>query len=372
MKKFLCILLSILYLNILPVAVFAAEDKKIPDYQNLVNLEEKEVSFSTKLNNKYMGRDYILTNNYEKPIVIKTIELKNNRGIVPVYKNSQYVMTPGSYALSFVGGLLAPFTFGISLALLAPAMTEIVVKNKNIKKEAKSNITEVPRSEITVEHGKSFEIKAIFDKTQALNRNPVIKFTCYDTENKQEFIINANTEDEKMEIFSNTKEEAIRQLTDSGLKPNSKIYVAQSIMEGDIYTLGLFIDAGMSPNTKYMGMPLIVNAVVKNKPDIVMLLIDKGVDVNTKFGRMNALQAVIYKNYPEIAIKLLEKGANPNAKGFGGESPLLMAVKRNDIDVVKMLLEKGANLNQKSKLLEIAHKKKYKEIEKLLVDYQNK
>ena len=369
LKRFFSILLSLVYLSLLPVVAFAATVNKIPDYQNLVNLEEKEVIFTTKLSNKYIGKTYTLTNNFDKPLFIKTIELKNNRGIVPVYKNSQYVMTPGSYALSFVGGLLAPFTFGISLALLAPAMTEIAVKNKNIKKETKANITELPRKEIIVEPGKFFEIKAIFDKTQALNRIPDIKFTCYDPENKQEFVITANAEDEKTQETLNPKEEAIRQLTDSGLKLNSKVYAVNSIIENDSKTLGLFIDAGMNPNTKYMGMPLIVNAVVKNKPDIVMLLIDKGVDVNTKFGKMNALQAVIYKNHPEIAVKLLEKGANPNASGFGSEPALFMAVKRNQVDVVKMLLEKGANLSQKSKLLEIAHKKKYTEIEKLLVNY---
>lgn len=370
MKKILCILLSLICLNFLPVAVFAESVKKDPDYQNMVNLEEKEVVFTTKLSEKYVGKTYKLTNSFDKPIVIKTIELKNNRGIVPVYKNSQYVMTPGSYALSFVGGLLAPFTFGISLVLLAPAMTEITVKNNNVKKEAKDNISELPRKEIVVEPGKNFEVKAVFDKTQALNRIPEVKFTCYDPENKQEFVISANQEDEKTQEVLNPKEEAIRQLTDSGLKPDSKVYAINSILEDDAKTLGLFLDAGMNPNTKYMGMPLIVNAVVKKKPDIVMLLIDKGVDVNTKFGKMTALQAVIYKNYPEIAIKLLEKGANPNASGYGSEPPLFMAVKRNQVGVVKMLLEKGADLNKEPKLLEIAQEKKYTEIEKMLIDYK--
>ena len=401
MKNFLCLILSFFYLNLFPVAAFAAADKKVPDYQNFVNLEEKDVIFTTKLSNKYIGKTYTLTNNFNKPIVIKAIELKNNRGIVPVYKNSRYIMTPGSLALNFVGGFLAIPTFGISLALTVPATAEITVKNNKVKKEAKDNISDLSKQEITLESGKAFYVKAIFDKTQALNRIPDIKFTCYDSENKQEFVITANAEDEKTQENLNPKEEAIRQLTDSGLKPNSKVYAVNSIVENDSKTLGLFIDAGMNPNTKYMGMPLIVyaieknkpdiaallldkgvnpnikcmgmplivNAVVKNKPDIVMLLIDKGVDVNTKFGKMNALQAVIYKNHPEIAVKLLEKGANPNASGFGSEPALFMAVKRNQVDVVKMLLEKGANLSQKSKLLEIAHKKKYTEIEKLLVNY---
>ncbi len=367
MKKFLCLILSLLYLSLTPMTVFAVSVNKVPDYQNLVKLEENEVLFTTKLSNKYIGKDYIFTNNYEKPIIIKTIELKNNRGIVPVYKNSQYVMTPGSYALSFVGGFLAIPTFGISLVLLAPAITEITVKNNNIKKEAKNNITKVPQKEIVVEPSKSFEVKAIFDKTQAVNRTSNIKFTCFDSDNKQEFVVTANAEDEKIEASSlSSKEEAVRQLTDSGLKPNSKVYVAQSIIEDDANTLGLYLDSGMSANTKYMGMPLIVNAVVKNKPDIVMLLIDNGVDVNTKFGKMTALQSVIYKNYPEIAIKLLDKGANPNAAGFGSKPPLIMAVKRNQIDVVKTLVEKGANINQKA--IKLAQKKKYTEIEKLLTN----
>ncbi|MEI8390845.1 MAG: hypothetical protein WCG23_13290, partial [bacterium] len=139
MKRFVCLFLGLLYLNLFPVAAFAESDKKIPDYQNVVNLEEKETSFSTKLNSKYIGRVFVLTNNYEKPIVVKNIELSNNRGLVPVFKNSQYVMTPGSFALCFVGGFLALFTFGISLALVVPAVTELSVKNNNIKKEAKSN-----------------------------------------------------------------------------------------------------------------------------------------------------------------------------------------------------------------------------------------
>ena len=464
MKRFLCVLLSVIYLNILSSAmVFADSVKKAPDYQNLVNLDEKDVIFTTKLSNKYIGKDYTLINNYEKPIIIKNIELKNNRGIVPVYKNSSYSIPLGIQALSCVGGFLGMPTF-----VLIPAEAENYIKNKNIKKEAKANITKLPQKDIIVEPGKNFEVKAIFDKTQALNRNPDIKFTCYNPENKHEFVITANTEDEKTQETLNSKEEAIRQLTDSGLKPDSKLYAGLSIIEDDTSTLGLFMDAGMNPNTKYlgapfidiaitqnqpdivkllidkgvdvnakylgtpiivnaitknqhdivkllldkgadantkymgqpiiynaiilnkpdiaellidrgadantkfMGVPIIVYAVIKNQHDVVMMLVDKDVDVNTKSRRMTALQAVIYKNYPDIAIKLLEKGANPNASGFGGETPLLMAVKRNQVEVVKMLIEKGANLNQKSKLLKIANKKKYTEIEKMLVDYQNK
>ncbi len=76
MNRILSILLSLIYLNLLPVFAFAAQTNKVPDYQNLVNLEEKDVIFTTKLSNKYIGKDYTLTNNYEKPIVIKVIKLK--------------------------------------------------------------------------------------------------------------------------------------------------------------------------------------------------------------------------------------------------------------------------------------------------------
>ncbi|MEI8390658.1 MAG: hypothetical protein WCG23_12345, partial [bacterium] len=67
--------------------------------------------------------------------------------------------------------------------------TELSVKNNNIKKEAKSNISDLPKQELTLESGKFIEVKAIFDKTQAVNRQPSIKFNCYDPENSQEFVI---------------------------------------------------------------------------------------------------------------------------------------------------------------------------------------
>ncbi|MEI8390657.1 MAG: ankyrin repeat domain-containing protein [bacterium] len=211
-------------------------------------------------------------------------------------------------------------------------------------------------------------------------------------------------------VFAVSKEEARRQLADSSLNYESATQAINCIKEGDINTLGLFIDAGMNVNNKYAGMPLIIYAfsekqpeiaklliekganintkimgiplllytIVGKEPEVAKLLIEKGVDPNTSASGESALYIAIYKNQPEIAVLLLKKGANPN-KGLTyvrGYTPLRIAIRRNQAEVVKMLLEKNADITKKPLFLpsniKLAHKKKYTEIEKLLVDYQNK
>ncbi len=51
------------------------------------------------------------------------------------------------------------------------------------------------------------------------------------------------------------------------------------------------------------------------------------------------------------------------------------AIRNNQIEVVRLLLEKNVNINYKplfsSSNIKLAKKKKYIEIEKMLIDYQN-
>src|SRR5262245_5929238 len=60
--------------------------------------------------------------------------------------------------------------------------------------------------------------------------------------------------------------------------------------------------------------------------------------------RTRLLGALMHNDTNE-AKRLLREGADPNEGGFGGFSPLLLAIVRQDLELVRIMAAKGANLN---------------------------
>ncbi len=81
--------------------------------------------------------------------------------------------------------------------------------------------------------------------------------------------------------------------------------------------------------------------------DIVTLLLNQKakVDLSTKDGR-TALHMAAFNGYDKICSKLLEAGAHINVYTLhSSESPLMCAVKANQLDTVRLLLKAGADVN---------------------------
>ena len=99
---------------------------------------------------------------------------------------------------------------------------------------------------------------------------------------------------------------------------------------------------GRAPNCAF------IEAIKKNKIQIVKLFIQAGVDVNHRaLGGDPALEiALRYKIDPEIAKLLIENGADVNIRDqYGEKSMLHKAIQKRNSEIVKIMIEKGADTN---------------------------
>jgi hypothetical protein len=87
-------------------------------------------------------------------------------------------------------------------------------------------------------------------------------------------------------------------------------------------------------------------AIEKGDQSQVKALLEKGADVNIKseFGETPLIEAIRSDNIVIIRL-LLEKGANLNARDDVGLTPFFAAIKSGSIDITKLLLKKGADVN---------------------------
>jgi len=142
-------------------------------------------------------------------------------------------------------------------------------------------------------------------------------------------------------------------LLEKGANPNVKNnYGETPIMlaakNNDIVLVKLLVSKGVSINSKDgKGNPVLTEAVNKNNPEFVRYLLENGASVNVKDMWMNkektALMIAI-ENYANMDIieLMVAKGADLNAKDSDGNTPLMIAVDRNNLPAVKLLVEKGA------------------------------
>ncbi|MBA3632903.1 MAG: ankyrin repeat domain-containing protein [Acidobacteria bacterium] len=111
-----------------------------------------------------------------------------------------------------------------------------------------------------------------------------------------------------------------------------------------------FLQAGINPNAKNeKGETALTAAIETGEPKTIRLLLDTA-DINMRDDLGNSpLHLALKKNEMDVFESLLEKNADVNVPGKGeranNQSVLYVAVYRNDEDLVKKLLERGANPN---------------------------
>lgn len=142
----------------------------------------------------------------------------------------------------------------------------------------------------------------------------------------------------------------------------------------------LLVDQGADVNYKIKSdclIPIIVTAVVFDRPDIVKYLILKGANVNEKTEKgSNAILNAACQNKVESAKILLEKNADINIKDADGKTPLTIAAEKGNKEIVALLINNGVDINQvgfKNKTaMEIAKEKNNKDIIALLEKIMSK
>ena len=95
--------------------------------------------------------------------------------------------------------------------------------------------------------------------------------------------------------------------------------------------------------------PLIL-ACYRGNTEVAKYLIDNVKDLDYLSQEGTALSSLCINYNKELVEKLLDKNANPNLHDSFGNTPLLWAVKRNNLELVSILLKHKADVNMKDSM----------------------
>jgi len=90
--------------------------------------------------------------------------------------------------------------------------------------------------------------------------------------------------------------------------------------------------------------PLIL-ACYRGNTEVAKYLIDNVKDLNYLSQEGTALSSLCINYNKELVEKILAKNADPNIQDSFGNTPLLWAVKRNNLELVSILLKNKADIN---------------------------
>lgn len=145
--------------------------------------------------------------------------------------------------------------------------------------------------------------------------------------------------------------ESVRILLAYGASPNictpTEISPLHRAIEGRSFEcVRLLIEHGADVNheNKRGRLPLHYSCRIGDEGEMCWLLLQSGADVNAgDHGASRAIhEAIVHKKLPQLKM-LLKHGAETDCLTKDGNSPLKMAVERNNIDMVRVLLDAGAN-----------------------------
>jgi len=138
-------------------------------------------------------------------------------------------------------------------------------------------------------------------------------------------------------------EEARRKLAEKGLAVSDEAFI-KSVRDGDVDTATLFLNAGISPETKdENGVTVLMNAAITNDVAIAKLLISRGANVNARtMEGETALMYAALMGRTETASVLLEAGAALDERDNRGATPLAHARSHNHTLVINLLEAAGA------------------------------
>jgi len=113
------------------------------------------------------------------------------------------------------------------------------------------------------------------------------------------------------------------------------------------------IEWGADINRVVNGETPLIKAIQLNNIDLIQFMIKHKADVNkiiTTNKNNTALgEAIYYNNLPIVKI-LMEQGADVNLGFFDGESPLSIAINKNNKEMVKYLIDCGVHINNQGNI----------------------
>ncbi len=123
--------------------------------------------------------------------------------------------------------------------------------------------------------------------------------------------------------------------------------IDDAIAKNDIEDVRLHLEAdpkSANQGGKPTSRPPLEQAVLRNKPEIVVVLLEAGADPNSvNASKRTPLHLAVDRNSPVMAAALLKAGAKPDVLDKDGWTPLHHAAAKNQLETVKAILAGGAD-----------------------------
>jgi ankyrin repeat protein len=133
-----------------------------------------------------------------------------------------------------------------------------------------------------------------------------------------------------------------------GKRMNLSYPLSVAIRTNNLDGVRELLKEGASPNSVYVGIPVLLLATLQGSTEIVKILLKSGADVNKASTNSGAtpLFAAAQDGYTGIVQILLSSGADVNKDINTGATPLYIATRQGFLDIVKILLKYGAEVNR--------------------------
>lgn len=120
----------------------------------------------------------------------------------------------------------------------------------------------------------------------------------------------------------------------------------ECVRSGKVEDVGLFLEAGMSPDVRGTdGISAVQAAVEANQPGVLSALADRGADLGAKDSDGNSLLIrAILEHHEEIGITLIARGAPVDARNNAGFSAAMLCARENQTGIAEALLHAGADV----------------------------
>ena len=142
------------------------------------------------------------------------------------------------------------------------------------------------------------------------------------------------------------------ELAKSGIAFSAEAF-CESVSEGELRAVELFLNAGFSPDAKNRnGVPAVSLAIRGGHRSIVSRLLDRNVDIDAiseDRGNTPLMDAAACGDVDLIRL-LIEAGSDLNVKSKNGQTALILALGQQNEQAAVLLLESGADPNIKDNL----------------------
>lgn len=140
---------------------------------------------------------------------------------------------------------------------------------------------------------------------------------------------------------------------DRSTSPPTETELISAVMARQVSRTDSLLQAGAPPNSRDLeGTPALIIAVNEGQTEIVKSLVNAGADINARrdayFGSTALMEAGV-RNDPDLARWLLDQGADLHRRDTLGDTPLNWAAYYGHQDLVALYLERGADWSVASK-----------------------